>query len=299
MRFIIVFFLVGIALAMNAQPVEMVLWPDGVPNSVEHEIEEAVRTNNDVVTHVSNVSNPTLTIYKAEVEDNRNTPAVVICPGGGYVNLSIKKEGHDVAKFLAKNGITGVVLKYRLPNDEMQKNKTIAPLQDARKAISTIRTMADELNIQPGMIGVMGFSAGGHLAATASTHFESDMYQIDEIRPDFSVLIYPVASMKPGVTHMGSHNHLLGKNPDKTIEIQYSNELQITTNTPQTFIVHSFDDGAVPVANSLRYIERLTELGIECEAHLYKSGGHGYGMLPGHTDSWPGLLVKWINTLKN
>lgn len=297
MRLIMMLYLVGVAMILNAQPHEMVLWPEGVPNSLEHDIEEGVRTDNGVITHVYNVSNPTLTIYKAKVEDDRRTPAVVICPGGGYVNLSIKKEGHDVAKFLAKNGITGVVLKYRLPSDEMQKNKTIAPLQDARKAISTIRKMADELNILPDMIGIMGFSAGGHLAATASTHFESDIYQADEIRPDFSVLIYPVASMKPGVTHMGSHNRLLGENPLDPVEVYYSNELQITTNTPQTFIVHSFDDGSVPVANSLRYIERLSELGIECEAHLYKTGGHGYGMLPGHTDSWPGLLVKWINTL--
>jgi acetyl esterase/lipase len=289
------FYLVGIALAIKAQPVEMVLWPDGVPNSLEHEIEEGVRTDNGVKTHVYDVSNPTLTIYKAKVEDGRKTPAVVICPGGGYVNLSIKKEGHDVAIFLAKNGITGVVLKYRLPNDEMQQNKTVAPLQDARKAISTIRTMAEELNILPNMIGVMGFSAGGHLAATASTHFESDIYQTGEIRPDFSALIYPVASMKPGITHMGSHDHLLGKHPGRDVEVYYSNELQIDENTPPTFIVHSFDDGSVPVANSLRYIERLSEFGIECEAHLYKSGGHGYGMLPGHTDTWPGLLVNWIN----
>jgi acetyl esterase/lipase len=297
MKYFFLFIMIGVVLPMSAQPIKMDLWPEGVPNTLINEIEEGVRENNGVVTHVYDVSNPTLTIYKAEVEDGAKSPAVVICPGGGYVNLSIEKEGHDVAKFLAKNGITGVVLKYRLPNDEMQKNKTIAPLQDARKAISTIKNMAVELNIFPGMIGVMGFSAGGHLAATASTHFDTDNYSLKEIRPDFSVLIYPVASMKPGVTHMGSHDRLLGEDPDEAIEIQYSNELQINKNTPPTFMVHSFDDGSVPIANSLRYVERLSELGIECETHFYKSGGHGYGMLPGHTDTWPGLLVKWIKTL--
>jgi len=287
----------GVFLSVSAQPMKINLWADKVPNSVDNSIEEGVRENNGMITHVYDVSDPTLTIYNAELGTGEKAPAVVICPGGGYVNLSIKKEGHDVAKFFAKNGITGIVLKYRLPNDKMQKNKTIAPLQDAQKAISTIKSMAKELNILPDMIGIMGFSAGGHLAATASTHFDSEIYEIDEIRPDFSVLIYPVASMKPGITHMGSHDRLLGENPNESLEVYYSNELQIDNNTPQTFMVHSFDDRAVPIKNSLRYVERLAELGIECENHFYKSGGHGYGMLPGYTDTWPGLLVKWIKTL--
>ncbi|MDA3880297.1 MAG: alpha/beta hydrolase [Prolixibacteraceae bacterium] len=280
----------------NAQNV-IELWPDGVPNSIDTGLEEKTREKDGVITHVFDVSKPTLTVYKAQTNQNKKTPAVIICPGGGYVNLSILKEGYNVAEFLAANGITGIVLKYRLPNDDTQKNKTIAPLQDAREAMKKVRQMADEWNIDADKVGIMGFSAGGHLAATASTHFDTSDYSLDEIRPDFSVLIYPVASMKPGVTHMGSHDNLLGESPSKALEIEFSNELQIDENTPPTFMVHSFDDRSVPIQNSLRYIERLMEYDIECETHFYKTGGHGYGMLPGHTDTWPRLLVNWINTL--
>lgn len=274
------------------------LWPNGVPNNLKTEIPEGNREKEGVLTHVFDVTIPTLTIYPANVEPGQKSPAVIICPGGGYVNLSILKEGYNVAEFFAANGITGIVLKYRLPRDEMQPNKTVAPIQDAQQAIRLVRSMANELNLLPDKIGIMGFSAGGHLAATASTRKNYWLVEGENLRPDFSLLIYPVASMKPGVTHMGSHDHLLGEKPSLSLENDYSTELQIDQNTPPTFIVHAFDDRSVPIDNSLRYMERLREFGIECEMHLYKKGGHGFGMLPGYTDTWPALMVKWINDLE-
>jgi acetyl esterase/lipase len=283
---------------LSAQNRVLNLWPDVVPNNLKTDIPEGSRQQDGIVSHVFDVTTPTLTVYPAKLSDSRKTPVVIICPGGGYANLSIKKEGHDVAAFLADNGITGIVLKYRLPKDQMQSNKSEVPLLDAQQAISLVRKMADELNILPDKIGIMGFSAGGHLAATVSTRKESRVGNASNVRPDFSILIYPVISMKPGTTHMGSHNNLLGEKANMELEVEYSNELHIDRNTPPTFMVHSFDDKAVPIENTFRYLQNLKDHGVECEAHLFKSGGHGYGMLPGHTDSWPGLMLAWLKTLK-
>lgn len=280
------------------QPLVIDLWPNGVPNNLKTDIPEGTRESDGIITHVFDVSKPTLTIYPAKVENGKAAPAVIICPGGGYTNLSILKEGYKVGEFLAQNGITGIVLKYRLPRDEMQIDKSIAPIQDAQQAIRLIRAKAKELNIIPDKIGIMGFSAGGHLAATASTRKNFWGVEGENLRPDFSILIYPVISMKPGVTHKGSHDRLLGEKPSRELEIDYSNELQIDENTPPAFMVHAFDDHSVPIDNSLRYMERLREFDIECEMHLYKKGGHGFGMLPGYTDTWPALMVNWIEDLK-
>ncbi|MGF7140654.1 alpha/beta hydrolase [Roseimarinus sediminis] len=283
--------------SLQGQPTVVPLWKGEVPNNKATDIPEGSRESNGEITHVYDVTDPSLTIYRAKVEDNVKVPAVIICPGGGYTNLSILKEGHRVAEYLAENGITGIVLKYRLPRDEMQIDKTLAPIQDAQQAILTVRSRAAAWNIIPDKIGIMGFSAGGHLAATASTRRNFWLVEGENLRPDFSILIYPVISMNPGITHMGSHNNLLGEDAARALEIEYSNELQINKNTPPAFLVHSFDDRAVPVANSLRYAQRLQEFDIECEMHLYKKGGHGYGMNPGYTDTWPKLMINWINDL--
>jgi acetyl esterase/lipase len=288
----------GISLGLAGQNREINLWPDLVPNNLKTDISEGTRQQDGAVTHVFDVTTPTLTIYPAKVSNNQKAPAVIICPGGGYTNLSIKKEGHDVAAFLAENGITGIVLKYRLPKDELQTQKYEVPLLDAQQAIHRVRSMAAELNVIPDKIGIMGFSAGGHLAATVSTRKSSKLEHTQNVRPDFSILIYPVISMKPSITHMGSHNNLLGEKATFNHEVEFSNELQVDANTPPTFMVHSFDDKAVPIENTFRYMQNLKEYGVECEVHLYKSGGHGYGMLPGHTDTWPSLMVRWLKSLK-
>jgi len=290
-------FLLHTTLAFG-QPTEIKLWPTEVPGQYLGQSGEKSLVDKNVLTHVSKVTNPTLTVYQANVGPGERSKAVIICPGGGYSRLSIEKEGHAVAKYLAENGITGIVLKNRLPDDSLQLNKTIVPLLDARQAIRLARENAEQWNLDPHFIGIMGFSAGGHLAATASTRRPYFEKEGENLRPDFSILIYPVISMKTGLTHGGSRDRLLGKNPSDTLILEYSNEEQVSEQTPPTFLVHSFDDKAVPIENSLNYIKRLREYGIACEAHLYPSGGHGYGMLPGRTDSWPGLMVKWIRLLK-
>ncbi len=279
------------------QPLEIKLWQAEVPGQNSGLSGEKTLVDKNVLTHVSQVTDPTLTIYPAKIGPGEKAKAVIICPGGGYSRLSIEKEGHAVAKFLAENGITGIVLKNRLPDDSLQNNKTIVPLLDARQAIRLVRENVEKWNLDPRFIGIMGFSAGGHLAAMASTRKPYFEKEGENLRPDFSVLIYPVISMKTGLTHGGSRQRLMGKYPSDALVLEYSNEEQVSDQTPPTFLVHSFNDKAVPIDNTLNYIKKLREYGIACEAHLYPSGGHGYGMLPGPTDSWPGLMVKWIKSL--
>ncbi len=296
MKNLIVLIFALMSLSAFSQGKEIKLWPKEVPHNLDVDKEEGIIEKNGIITHRFDVIEPTLTIYSPENFEEMPSKCVIICPGGGYARLSISKEGHDVAKYLASNGITGIVLKYRLPKDELQSNKTVVPLEDAQQAIRKVRSMAKELNLIDNQVGIMGFSAGGSLAAIASTRrFEAT--ESGMLLPDFSVLIYPVASMKPGVTHRGSHDNLLGKDNLQEKEIEYSSELQINESTPPAFIVHSFDDGAVPIENSIRYMKRLQEFNIPCETHFYKKGGHGYGMLKGYTDTWPALMVRWIDDL--
>lgn len=273
------------------------LWPNGIQNQYEGLSGEKIEENQGTIIHVGEVTKPTLTIYPAQNSQGKKSKAVVICPGGGYAYLAIEKEGHVIARFLAKNGIAAVVLKYRLPNDSMQPNKKLAPVQDARQAIRMIRANAEKWNIDPNNIGIMGFSAGGHLAATASTRRPYFDVEGENLRPDFSLLIYPVISMKENLTHRGSRENLLGKTPSEELVNEFSNEMQVSTQTPPTFLVHALDDGAVPVENTLNYLARLRENKIPCEVHLYKSGGHGFGLNPGLTDSWGTLMLNWINSL--
>jgi acetyl esterase/lipase len=264
-----------------------------VPNSKPAPDKEVNSTEGYV--HTTNVSVPTLTIYKP-TKPNTQHSAVIICPGGGYGALAMGHEGADVAKALNNFGITAFVLKYRLPDDAIMKDKTIGPLQDVQRAFRIVRERAKEWNINTSKIGVMGFSAGGHLAASASTQYNREVIDNPNrisFRPDFSILIYPVISFTDNLTHMGSRDNLIGKNPAETVITQYSNELQVTPKTPPAFIIHSADDEAVPVGNSIAYYQALIKNKVFSEMLLYPHGGHGYGMNNATTQD------KWIDNLKN
>jgi acetyl esterase/lipase len=234
----------------------------------------------------------------AEIKPNQT--AIIIFPGGGYSHLSMDKEGTKVAEWLNTLGIAAFVLKYRLPSDLIMKNKTIGPLQDAQEAIRYVRENAAKWNINPNKIGVLGFSAGGHLAATLSTHYDDKVYETKSkisARPDFSLLIYPVISMENEITHKGSQTSLLGKNPSKELIDSFSNEKKVTAQTPPTFIVHATDDTAVLPENSINYYLALKRNGITSELHLYEKGGHGFG--PGLKDTskfWTKDCEEWLKS---
>lgn len=247
---------------------------------------------------VRSVTAPSITAYFPSKEKATGT-AVVICPGGGYSYLVMNQEGSDVAKIFAENGVAAFVLKYRLPDSKIMINKTIGPLQDAQQAIKTIRERASGWNINPDRIGIIGFSAGGHLASTASTHFNDQV--IDNpgrtsLRPDFSILVYPVISFTEPLVHKGSRRALLGKDTAVAAVVdQYSNEKQVTAATPPTFLLHSSDDKVVPVANSIAYYQSLIAAGVKAEMHIYAAGGHGYGLNnKTNKDHWFERCLNWM-----
>jgi len=273
------------------------VWNQSIPGAIKASdyLEKEVIKDEELQS-TSQVSVPTLALYLPKKE-TANQSAVLIFPGGGYSHLAMHKEGKKVALWLNSLGITAFVLKYRLPTDRVMKDKTIGPLQDAQEAIRTIRRNAKEWNIDPAKIGVLGFSAGGHLASTLATHYLDRVYDADatSARPDFSILIYPVISMEDGITHNGSKVSLLGQNASKEFTEKYSNEKQIDANTPKTFIAHSTDDKVVPVENSINYYMNLKKYNVPVEMHLYENGGHGFGLgtKGTHTD-WPKACEKWL-----
>ncbi len=267
------------ASTMFAQkPIEIQLWPNGAPNSngittPEKQIDES---------RVSDVTIPTLTIYPAS---KPNGLAIVACPGGGYVRLATAHEGHDMASWFNAQGITYAVLKYRMPNTHHD-----VPLSDALQAIRIMKQHADEWKLNK--VGIMGSSAGGHLASTAATHFTEDS------RPDFQILFYPVVSMI-NPTHQGSKDNLLGKTPSEEMLKLYSNEQQVTPQTPPAFIMHSSDDKAVPVSNSVDYYTALVKNGVSASLHIYPIGGHGWGFRDNfiYKRQWTGELEKWLREI--
>jgi len=208
-------------------------------------------------------------------------------------------EGIKTAQEFAKNGITTFILKYRLPNDSTMIDKKIGPLQDAQQSIKIIRENSDKWGIDKNKIGIMGFSAGGHLASTAATHFEEAVIENIEntnLRPDFQILIYPVISMQDSLTHLGSRENLLGKNPSKELIDFYSNETQINENTPPAYITHTGDDTVVDVANSLEYYKSLKKNNVPTEMHIYPKGNHGF-VLSQSIEDWVLPIVKWMQKL--
>ncbi|MBW1655572.1 alpha/beta hydrolase fold domain-containing protein [Flavobacterium quisquiliarum] len=291
-----------ISFATSAQKKEIPLW-DKIPDEIQSkEYIEKVDYNKDGIAEgVRKVTIPTLTPYFADPEKS-NGSAVIICPGGAYGMLAINKEGFKVAEWLNSIGIHAFVLKYRLPNDLIMKNKTVAPLQDAQEAMRMVRRNSIKWKINPNKIGIMGFSAGGHLASTLSTHYNDKVYiPSDTIsaKPNFSILIYPVISTQEGITHQGSKDNLLGKNPDSALVDFYSNEKQVNAGTPKAFLVQATDDKAVPVENSINYYLALKKEKVSAEMHLYENGGHGFGLgVKGTNTLWPKTCEKWL-TLNN
>ncbi len=288
------------AFFLKAQEV-MDLYPGNVPNSKKgKDGQEKADTAANGTIRISKVTQPQLIAYYPEQEIANGT-AIIICPGGGYSFLSISHEGSLIAKQLNTQGITAFVLKYRLPSDVIMKDKAIGPLQDAQQAMKVVRAQAEQFHIKADKIGIMGFSAGGHLASTLGTHYEKawiDNPKNTSLRPDFMVLLYPVVTMGT-FTHAGSKNNLLGDHPDSDLVKEYSNELHVNAQTPPTFVVQANDDKTVPSENSLDFIKALKQAGVKSELHLYQAGGHGFGLHNKTTsDEWFDRLMNWLKDNK-
>ncbi len=267
--------------ALTSETETIVLWPDGAPGAVGSE----------------DIDIPTLTIYLPS-PDKANGTAIVICPGGGYGHLAMDHEGHQIARWANSLGVAGIILKYRIA----PRYHHPAPMQDVQRAIRTVRVRARDWHIDPNRIGVIGFSAGGHLASTAGTHFDvgkpdaRDPIERQSCRPDFMILLYPVITMENEYTHKGSRKNLLGENPSGELVALMSNEKQVTAQTPPTFLVHTSNDRVVPVQNSILFYTALHNFGIPAEMHIYENGPHGFGL--GRKDpilsTWPQLCADWL-----
>jgi acetyl esterase/lipase len=285
-----------ISITMSAQQI-IPLYNGNIPNSKPNHMKEIPAFENAVIRGYSRISNPTLTVF---LPDHSTGTAVIICPGGGYQGETYKGEGTDIAVAFVKQGIAAFVLKYRLPDDSIMVDKSIGPLQDAQQAIKVVREHASEWQIKPDHIGIMGFSAGGHLASTAGTHFDKAYIpnpSNTSLRPDFMILCYPVISTDPEIAHMGSRTNLLGPNPGEDKLKLFSNELQVTKDTPPVWLTHSGDDPAVPVENSIRFYQALIRYGIPAEMHLVTTGDHAF-ILKLNPDEWMIPIFNWIKKLQ-
>lgn len=282
---------------INAQNQVIPLW-NKIPDEIKAaDYKEKEITNEGKVQSTSLVTIPTLTAFFPNVTKPNQT-AVIILPGGGYQHLAIDKEGTKVAQWFNSLGIPAFVLKYRLPSDLIMKNKNVGPLQDAQEAVRCVRQNAAKWNIDPNKIGILGFSAGGHLAAALSTHYDDKVYESAykvSARPDFSLLIYPVISMQNDITHKGSQINLLGNNASQDLIDSFSNEKKVTAKTPPAFLIHATDDTVVLPENSIDYYLALKKNGVTAELHLYEKGGHGFGLGVNDTSKyWTRDCEEWL-----
>lgn len=307
--------------AVNAQET-LPLYPQGlIPNAKPVQVAETVYgTEESKRRFIVKITEPTLTIYLPPLE-KRTGIGVIICPGGGYSGVAIDHEGHDMAKAFNTYGIAAFVLKYRMPDGTFFNNKTTVPLQDAQRAIYLVRENVGTWGVDMHKLGILGSSAGGHLASTAATHHRRTVTENPKqfsLRPDFLILNYPVISFADSLTHHGSRYNLIGaldgearnqalaKLPeakeklaflkvDRALVREYSIELQVNSDTPPTFITHAVDDDVVPVANSLLFIAALQQHGVEVRSFFYSRGGHGYGMdNPTASRDWFEPMVQWL-----
>ena len=290
----------------SSTPEVLPLWPAGqVPNALASvqstTITEQSKTEGGIL-RISDVLTPTLTVYPAKKPASGNVPgaAVMICPGGGYSILAAEHEGSDIARWFADRGITAFMLKYRLPDNRLQSNPHEVPLLDAMQGMRLVRQQATRFGVDPNRVGIMGFSAGGHLAATLATHYDKGPAADPQAKPNFAVLMYPVITFGEKA-HGGSRDKLLGTlAKDPTWLDYYSNEKQVSTTTPPTFLVHSMDDKAVPVENSIAYYQACLRQNVPAEMHLYPTGGHGFALRtkPGESvGQWPAALDAWLTTI--
>ncbi|MCE7041805.1 alpha/beta hydrolase [Dyadobacter sp. CY312] len=277
---------------------QVALYPGTIPNSTNAENLEEIKFKPGGDSLAYKVSVPTISAFLPP-KNIANGTAVIIFPGGGYHTLVLKREGSDVARAFNKLGVAAFVVKYRLPDDRTMVDKSIGPLQDAQQAIKTVRDRAREWNIDPEKIGLMGFSAGGHLAATAGTHFDKDYIPNKEktaLRPNFMLLVYPVISFSDSIGHTGSRQNLIGDKLPKGKIALLSNENHVSKNTPPTFLIHSGTDIVVPVANSLVFYQNMLKKGASAEIHLYSKGEHGFLTYPSY-EEWFGRCLNWMKSL--
>ena len=292
---ILLLLIAGVAQSQEALP----LYPGEVPNSLAAKDEESLREKapNDRYDFFQNISRPQIYAFPLSTAQSPRA-AIVILPGGSYRGVSIVKEGFEVAKKFNEYGIAAFVVKYRTPSDAHQRDKTIAPLQDAQQALRWVRENAKRLNLDPRRVGLLGFSAGGHLAATAATQYSTPVIEgatAAQVRPDFVMLGYPVISFDDAITHAVSREMLLGKQPTAQQIEKYSNERRVTADTPPTFIMHAADDKSVVVANSLRFFEALNKNGVSSELIVFPNGGHGFGLVNATTpDRWIERCRDWL-----
>ena len=273
-----------------AEPTVIPLWPEGVPGARDIGPERAKDG------HISNVSEPTLTVYGPAV-DRPNGTAVIIAPGGGYTNLSTEREGVQYSNWLSTLGVTTFILKYR-----MKEFGHPAPLQDVLRAVRIVRSRAAEFKVNPARIGVMGSSAGGHLAASAGTLFDHPdgrtgaALDATSARPDFLILMYPVITLDDPAVHAGSRQALLGAKPTPELLQLLSLEKQVTAATPPTLLIHTQEDKSVPVENSILFYQALTRAKVPAEMYLFEHGSHGMGMKAefGTASEWPKRAEEWL-----
>lgn len=289
------------AVNLFSQSYKLPLWEKNIPNQNDVVIDENIETTD--ILRITAVDKPIIEVYLPS-KAYATGEAVVICPGGGYRILAYNYEGSDVAKWLNTNGIAGIVVKYRLPGTPNNIEGRLSPFLDVQRAIRLTRYNAEEWGIDPDKIGVMGFSAGGHLASTLGTHYKDDFFMSDKVdsincRPDFMILMYPVITFKEPYLHSGSKINLIGENADSTLINYYSNELHITENTPPTFLVHAGDDSSVPIENSMLFYKNLKKHGVSSEFHIFQEGGHGFGLAAkkGRLEQWKNLCVTWIKNI--
>jgi len=298
----VLFVLVFLTILVYGQDYVLPLYQGKIPNSKNTGQKEKIEKKDIVL--ISNIQDPDIAVYLPS-KRFATGQAVVICPGGGYWVLAYDLEGTDVARYLNSIGVAGIVLKYRLPTYGNCIEPHKAPLMDAQRAMRLVRSNARAWNIDSTKIGIMGFSAGGHLASTLGTHFDlgdknsTDRIEQKSCRPDFMILMYPVISFTADCTHTGSREALLGKNPDKALVNYYSNELQVQDNTPPAFIVQADNDTGVPVENSLLIYQALRKKKIPAELHILSEGEHGFGLAVNneHVASWTNSLRLWLNWL--
>ncbi len=301
---VLLFFLIVQGVNLYGQECVKPLYEGAIPNSKHSGASEKVEKTD--ITWITKVQKPDIAVY-LPTKRFATGQAVVICPGGGYMGLAYDLEGTDIARYLNSIGVAGVVLKYRLPSSEDWTEPRKVPLMDAQRAMRLVRFNAAKWNIDPHKVGIMGFSAGGHLASTLGTHFDygneaaEDPVERESCRPDFMILMYPVVTFTDPFTHKGSRRALLGEHPSQDLITYYSNELQVKSDTPPAFLALADNDNGVPVENSVLMYEALHKNHIPAELHILTEGGHGFGLGLNneHVAGWTNTLRLWLKSLNN